>query len=189
MDIIKKSTPNFYAGRSGHKPEAIVIHIMEGSLAGTDNWFSTPASQVSAHYGIGKNGEVHQYVEEVDTAWHAGSVVSPTWTLIRPVPPNPNFYTIGIEHEGFASDVWPEAQRRVSAELIFNICKRWDIPLDRKHIIGHYEIRATKPNCPAVNKIIIDDLIQRAKSIAAPSPVEEGIKKIKEGLALIEKSL
>jgi N-acetyl-anhydromuramyl-L-alanine amidase AmpD len=41
---------------------------MDGTLAGTDAWFTNPASQVSAQYGIGKNGEVHQYVKEEDTA-------------------------------------------------------------------------------------------------------------------------
>jgi hypothetical protein len=49
-------------GRGGFRPEAIVIHIMEGTLGGTDDWFNNPASKVSAHYGIGRNGQVHQYV-------------------------------------------------------------------------------------------------------------------------------
>ncbi len=188
MNIIKKPTTNFYAGRSGQKPEAIVIHIMEGTLPGTDSWFANPASQVSSHYGVGKTGEVHQYVEEADTAWHAGVVSGSVWPLLKQSP-NPNFYTIGIEHEGRYFDVWPEAQKKASAELIYNACKRWNIPLDRLHVIGHYELRSTKPNCPALNKAIIDELIELAKKFGLPSPVEEGIKKIEEGLALIKQSL
>jgi len=34
-------------------------------------------------------------------AWHAGRRYNPTWRLIKDTP-NPNFYTIGIEHEGEA---------------------------------------------------------------------------------------
>jgi N-acetyl-anhydromuramyl-L-alanine amidase AmpD len=68
MEIIQKKSPNFWVGRKGYRPEAIVIHIMDGTLIGTDSWFANHTSQVSAHYGIGKNGEIHQYVQENDTA-------------------------------------------------------------------------------------------------------------------------
>lgn len=92
-------SPNRDKGREGFRPEAIVIHIMEGTLQGTDAWFSNEESGVSAHYAIGKYGESHQYVGESDRAWHAGRIVSPTWRLLKP-DINPNWYTIGIEHEG-----------------------------------------------------------------------------------------
>lgn len=64
-------------------PEAIVVHIMDGSLSGTDAWFASQASEVSAHYGIGKAGEVHQYVEEADTAFHCGTVKNPSWPGLK----------------------------------------------------------------------------------------------------------
>ena len=114
MEIIQKKSPNFWVGRKGYRPEAVVIHIMDGTLVGTDSWFANHDSQVSAHYGVGKNGEVHQYVQENDTAWHAGRVDAPVWKLIRPNL-NPNLYTIGIEHEGRPNDIWPEEMKRVSA--------------------------------------------------------------------------
>jgi N-acetyl-anhydromuramyl-L-alanine amidase AmpD len=141
---------NFRAGRpNGHKPEAIVIHIMDGSLAGTDAWFNDRTSGVSAHYGIGKRGAVHQYVKEGDTAFHAGTVVRPTWPLLKPRV-NPNFYTIGIEHEGFGAPGtgWPEAMLQASLALVGDIARRWSIPVDLDHIIPHRMIRATKPHCP-----------------------------------------
>ena len=83
MCIIDIPSPNFSEGRRGCDPELIVIHIMEGTLAGTDHWFRNPESKVSAHYGIGANGEIHRYVRESDTAWHAGRVYDPQWSLIR----------------------------------------------------------------------------------------------------------
>lgn len=162
--IIQKKTPNFTVGRKTYKPEAIVIHVMDGTLIGTDSWFENPFSSVSSHYGIGKSGEIHQYVKEEDQAWHAGKVISPQWSLLKPGV-NPNLYTIGIEHEGTASTAWPEAMKKASARLIKEISFRWSIPLDREHVIGHYQINGEKPNCPAVNKSVIDELINLAKVI------------------------
>jgi len=133
------------------KPEAIVIHIMEGSLAGTDTWFASRESQVSAHYSVGKSGEVHQYVDEPDTANHAGIVEHPTWVGLkrdsRGKPINPNCYTIGIEHEGRDGDLFTDAQYEATAALIADISARWHIPIDPLHVIPHHAIRASKP-CP-----------------------------------------
>ena len=190
MNIIQKKSPNFWTGRKGYRPEGVVIHIMDGTLVGTDSWFANPASLVSAHYGIGRTGEVHQYVKEEDTAWHAGRVDAPAWKLIKPNI-NPNLYTVGIEHEGKPDDVWTDAMKQSSAELIREICKRWQIPIDRIHIVGHFEIFSKKPNCPARGKKIIDELVALAggQQTSHPSQVEEGVRKIEEGLAQIKNSL
>ena len=191
LQKIWKGSPNFWQGRKSYKPEAIVIHIMAGTIKSCDSWFANVSSQVSAHYGVAKSGEVHQYVKEENTAWHAGVLYQPSWKLLKPNV-NPNLYTIGIEHEGQPEDIWTEQQKQASASLIREACQQWQIPLDRDHIIGHYQITTKKPNDPAVNKGIIDELISLAKtqaSPATPSEVAEGIKKIEEGLALIKKSL
>jgi len=190
MNIIQKKSPNFWSGRKGYRPEGVVIHIMDGTLIGTDAWFANPSSQVSAHYGIGKNGEVHQYVQENDAAWHAGRVDAPLWKLIKPTI-NPNLYTVGIEHEGKPNDVWTDAMKQSSATLIREICQRWQIPIDRDHVVGHFEIFSKKPNCPATNKRILDEMVALAgqQTTSGPSPVEEGVRKVEEGLALIKQTL
>jgi N-acetylmuramoyl-L-alanine amidase len=149
MNVIRKacSPRNFMPGRPGGlRPAAIVIHISEGTLASADAWFSNDAAKVSAHYCVGRSGEVHQYVSEEDTAYHAGTPVNPTWRLLRPRV-NPNFYTIGIEHEGRAQDQWPDPQYATSAELVAEIARRWSIPIDADHIVMHREIRGNK-TCP-----------------------------------------
>jgi len=188
MNIIQKKSPNFWSGRKGYRPEAIVIHIMDGTLIGTDSWFANPSAQVSSHYGIGKNGEVHQYVNEQDAAWHAGRVDVPSWRFIKPGI-NPNLYTIGIEHEGGPNDIWTDAMKQSSSTLIREICQRWQIPIDRDHIVGHFEIFSKKPNCPASNKAILDDLVALAGQQTANPSVEDGVRKIEEGLAIIKKSI
>jgi N-acetyl-anhydromuramyl-L-alanine amidase AmpD len=168
MKIINVVSPNFTSGRKGYHPEAIVIHIMDGTLSGTDSWFKNCQSKVSAHYGIGKNGEVHQYVQETDSAWHAGRVNAPMWSLIKPTGTglyiSPNFYTIGIEHEGNGQSEWTEAMYNSSSELIADICKRWNISIDRLHIIGHHEIYSLKI-CPGL-KVDLEKLVKLSKEKA-----------------------
>lgn len=167
---------NFHRGRPfGLRPEAVVMHIMDGSFAAGESVFHDPTTQKSAHYGISKTGEIHQYVDDNDTAFHAGIVVNPTWSLLKPRI-NPNFYTIGIEHEGRADDVWPEAQLAASACLISEIAERWRIPLDDSHVIQHRQIRASK-TCPG-NWLQIGALLKRVpvplpKVMSSPVTADE----------------
>ncbi|MFA7287043.1 MAG: peptidoglycan recognition family protein [Patescibacteria group bacterium] len=157
---------NYTKGRAGHKPRAIVIHIMSGYYNGTDAWFHNPASGASTHYGVSRKGQVRQWVGELDSAWHCGTLIKPTWKLIDPRV-DPKFETIGIEHEGFQTDVWTPEMKAASAELIANIARRWKFPLDRDHVIGHYQLSGgRRDNCPSQGRNanhIIEELIELAK--------------------------
>lgn len=183
MNIIQKPSPNFVPGRGIYKPEVIVLHIMAGTLQGTDAWFMNPNSKVSAHFGVGFNGEIHQYVRESDTAWANGIVNSPSFRLYKPGI-NPNLYTLSIEHEGFNLTDASDAERNGSVELIKNLCATYNIPIDRDHIIGHYEIDLLrKPNCPSVDKSIIDAIVAKAKGSSPANrdiviQIQELLKKI-----------
>jgi N-acetylmuramoyl-L-alanine amidase len=138
---------NFRKGRpAGVVPDAVVIHVIVGSLRTADAWFGDARAHVSAHYGIGKDGVVHQYVEEFDTAFHAGTVERAAWPLIR-TGLNPNAHTIGIEHEGFEDSAWTDAMYASTAALVRAAAGRWGFPIDARHVIPHRDIRATK-TCP-----------------------------------------
>jgi N-acetylmuramoyl-L-alanine amidase len=181
IQFIGCAAANFRKGRlAPYRPEAIVIHIMAGSLLGTDSWFANPAAGVSAHYGIGRNGQIHQYVREEDTAFHAGTVDRPLWQTIKRtaagVIVNPNHYTIGIEHEGRETDVWTDSMCGTSGELIAAISARWGIPVDRAHIVKHHEIRFAKP-CPG-DTAPMDRLIALAAGGAAPAPVPPALTQV-----------
>lgn len=167
MNIIWKGSPNKTKGRAGYKPEAVVIHVMEGTLTGTDAWFANPASKVSAHYGIGRSGVVHQYVLDADQAWHAGRVWKPTWPGIR-TGVNPNRYTLGVEHEGFDREPWSEAMMAASAALIRALCTKWGIPINRDHVVGHREIYGRK-TCPG-SGVDLDRLVRMARQEAVAPP-------------------
>ncbi len=165
---------NFRRGRpSGFQPEAIVIHIGEGSLRSIDMQFNDPNAKVSAHYCVSKAGDIHQYVDEKDTAFHAGNIDQPAWKGLKPGKApgsfiNPNFYTIGIEHEGFADDKWPDVQLSTSAALVGEIAQRWKISLDEDHVIRHHQIRFLK-SCPG-NVITIVDILGRVPPAAPVVP-------------------
>jgi N-acetyl-anhydromuramyl-L-alanine amidase AmpD len=102
-----------------HSSDTIVIHTMEGSLAGTRSWFKNCDAQGSSHYGVGTDGTVVQFVSEAQTAWHASCF---------------NSCSIGIEHEGYAAESsHPVALYNASAALCANICARRGIPKVRFH--------------------------------------------------------
>ncbi|MEE6306985.1 N-acetylmuramoyl-L-alanine amidase [Plantactinospora veratri] len=108
----------------------VVIHVTQGSYAGSISWFQNPASQVSAHYTIrSSDGAVTQSVREKDVAWHAGN-----WTY--------NTQSIGIEHEGYVTQPswFTDAMYRSSAALTRHLCDRYGIPKDRSRIIGHNQV-------------------------------------------------
>ena len=158
-------SPYFLHGRYGHQPIGIVIHVTENNtLDGLDRYFINNPRKVSAHYGIGKDGTIHQYVEERNVAWHASLGQNPKWRLIKPGV-SPSYYTIGIEHVGWGHLPWQEAQYRASAALIKEICTRWDIPLDRDHIVPHNEVSDTA--CPG-KEANIEKLINLAQGLSSP---------------------
>ena len=161
MNIIQTPSKNF-SEREGYKPELIVVHISAGSLTSMDSWFNTPSSQASAHYGVSKDGvTIHQYVQEDKKAWHAGRVNNPSFKLYKPGI-NPNLYTIGIENEGLDLANAPEVQLKALCELIRDIGTRFNIKLDRDHVIGHYQIDAINRNfCPSGDHTVLDRLVNR----------------------------
>jgi hypothetical protein len=126
------STSNYTVAsrESDYNINYVVIHVTQGSYAGSISWFQNPAAQVSAHYVVrSSDGAITQTVREKDIAWHAGN-----WTY--------NTQSIGIEHEGFIDDAswFTDAMYRSSAALTRNLTSKYGIPRDRSHIIGHIEV-------------------------------------------------
>ncbi|MDO8671258.1 MAG: peptidoglycan recognition family protein, partial [Dehalococcoidia bacterium] len=87
----------------------IVIHDLEGSLAAGVSWFANPASDVSAHYLVAKDGHIVQMVSDNDIAFHATGTATmlPPWLTAGKNPyycSRPNAFTLGIEAELLATD-------------------------------------------------------------------------------------
>jgi N-acetyl-anhydromuramyl-L-alanine amidase AmpD len=166
---------NFSKGRYIYKPEYIVIHIMQGSLIGTDSWFNNPSSHVSAHSGVGSNGDVHDYVHSTDTAWHCGvfNTNGATFPNFKYTAEgklvSPNLYTLGIEHEGTNDKEITEACYLASARKIKYWSERYNIPIDEEHLVTHQSIYPGHI-CPH-NGVNIPKLIQFALQAVAIQPV------------------
>jgi N-acetyl-anhydromuramyl-L-alanine amidase AmpD len=158
MNIVKKLCKNF-SERDGFKPEIIVIHISGGTEKSMNFWFNTPGSQASAHYGVGKDLYIYQYVEENKKSWSCGNVRNPSFKLYKPGI-NPNLYTINIECEGYDLSQASIYQIGTLVGLLKDIAKRWNIPLDRDHIIGHYQIdRINRYYCPSQDHKLLDRIV------------------------------
>jgi N-acetyl-anhydromuramyl-L-alanine amidase AmpD len=146
MTITQKPSPNYTSGRNWQRIKLVVIHwVGQGTADSAAAWFANDSSNVSAHYIVG-DSVVYQCVAEKDTAWHSGN-----WDV--------NLESIGIEHEATPDKPATENVYKKSAELIKTICEKYSIPIDREHIIGHNEVKATA--CPGT--IDIDKLISLAK--------------------------
>ncbi len=116
-----------------------VIHLMGGTLDGTDSWFAQPASQVSAHFGVGRTGAVHQYVDTSQTAW-AEAAYNPV--------------AISIEHEGVPGDSLTSAQIAADIDLIRWVHATHRIPIVRAASpadsgwLGHCDLGVAGGNHP-----------------------------------------
>ncbi|RLL65599.1 N-acetylmuramoyl-L-alanine amidase [Streptomyces sp. Z26] len=129
---------NYAAGRSAAISQ-VVVHVTQGSYAGTISWFQNPEAEVSAHYVVrSADGEITQMVRDADTAWHARSA---------------NASALGIEHEGFVDDPswFTDAMYRSSAALTKHLCDTHGIPKDRAHIVGHSEVPGNDHTDPGPN--------------------------------------
>lgn len=122
------------ASRPSSNPiDKIVIHRVQGSYASALNWFRDSRAGVSAHYTVAKDGRVGQSVQEKDIAYHAGN-----WPV--------NQTAIGIEHEGYFGDPWPDAMYRASAQLSAYLCRKYGIPVAADRFLLHRECSST--SCP-----------------------------------------
>lgn len=158
---------NFGIGRSGKQIKFLVCHWIVGTLESADATFQNPDRIASAHYGIGDT-EIHQYVKETDTAYHAGNLTV-------------NRESIGIEHEGGwdlgnGQRAKPtEETLKTSAVLVADLCKRYNIPIDKDHIFPHNKFSATQ--CPGL--LDIDQIIKLAKGVEDTMTID---KKVFESL-------
>ena len=113
----------------------VIIHVAEGSYLGTVAWLRDPRAHSSANFVVGRDGKVQELVPLHDIAWHAGN-----WAY--------NVRSVGIENVGFTNDPagFTLPEYRASARLAAVIARRSLIPIDRHHIIGHYQV--PDPNDP-----------------------------------------
>lgn len=159
--IVWVGSPNHYNGRDGYRVDHITLHIMVGYLTSADNFFQSPGSTASAHYGVGGDGTIHQYVDESNGSWSDANYAS-------------NNSTISIEHEGGMDGIpCTQACMDASAALCADIAQRyewshlWHDGLNG-NIWLHREVPGTNhAGCPdlAPNGLDVNYVINKANEI------------------------
>lgn len=97
--------------------------------------------QVSAHLFIKRDGEIIQFVNFDDRAWHAGA----SSYLGRA---NCNDFTIGIELEGDDFSVFTDEQYQALVAVIIAIYQAY--PATYRHLMGHSDIAPVRKTDPGV---------------------------------------
>lgn len=93
--------PNVGGAMTDHR--LFVVHIQDGSEAGTDAWIHNPAAQVSAHFGNPKTGGPDQWVDTGQVAWAEAAY---------------NGVGISIENEGHSGESLTASQVENAAQIL-----------------------------------------------------------------------
>ncbi|MFP5503312.1 MAG: N-acetylmuramoyl-L-alanine amidase [Candidatus Sericytochromatia bacterium] len=138
LEILELPSPHQDRRPQGVAIDTIIVHDTETpnvSHATTiANWFLHPKSQVSAHYIIGKAGELVQCVPDEMRAWHAG----PSTLAGRE---RVNDFSIGIElvNAQTGDDPFTEAQYGTLAALTADLMTRFPA-ISPERITGHRHV-------------------------------------------------
>lgn len=166
MKWLGDRVPNYgtrVRGNTTYTPIAIVNHISAGTMGSMDAWFRNPAAQASSHFGISREGVIHQYVRLENAAWTQGLTtaaipIAPA-SLVRRMGVNPNLYCISKEHEGYSGNggngeltdpqfwasVWLDKYIQGEVERIWG----HHITFGPETVLGHSQIDPVrKPFCP-----------------------------------------
>ncbi|MFC4262613.1 N-acetylmuramoyl-L-alanine amidase [Ferruginibacter yonginensis] len=134
---IKQPTENIYTTNFGlRKPNMVILHYTaQNSCEQTLQTFTKPATEVSAHYVICKDGTLHQLISDYLRAWHAGAG---KWGNNADV----NSSSIGIEIDNNGIDSFSKAQLNTLTILLASLKKQYNIPTT--NFIGHSDIAPTR---------------------------------------------
>lgn len=158
----------------------VIHHAASTSFESIGQVFAQPNRGASAHYGVGRNNNVDQYVAENHTAWHCGNY---------PV----NQRSIGIENVNSSGapnwDVAPET-RDTLVELVTDIVRRnpgiGTLEVGR-NLFGHKDVSLKPTACPMQLEGFLQELADRVNAAVngggTPTPPPAGGGKTNEQLA------
>lgn len=120
--VVWVDTPNQNKRPPGTVVDTIVLHHTAGvSLWSTVSWFATDKSQVSAHFCVGRDGSIVQFLSTYDRAWHAGVSLDAFGRK------GVNDFSVGIEivNKGDGTEEYPAAQLRALDNLFAVLLRRF----------------------------------------------------------------
>ncbi len=124
MKLVWIQSPNFDSRPEGVVVDTVVIHsTVIPTLEKTTEAFQRPASKVSAHYSIGKDGSIVQNVSTFDRAWQAGVSTDHFGRS------NVNHFSVGIELVNLndSKDPYPQAQIDALHAILVVLKRRFPI--------------------------------------------------------------
>ena len=125
-------SPN-HGPRRGAEVDTIVLHATgDDSLQGAVEWLCDPASRASAHFVVGKKGEIVKLVPLGRAAFHAGRARLPNGGAAV------NRRSIGVElvNRNDGKDPYPPQQRMALGGLLRKLVAAYPI----RFLVGHHEI-------------------------------------------------
>ena len=152
----------------------LVVHIADGTFAGTISWERNPASNVSSHFVAAKDGRLAQMVDTHDRAWTQRTGNS-RW--------------LSVECEGYGGQTLTSAQLDALARLLAEAHRRHGVPLQVTSSssgrgLGHHSMDPDwgHQSCPGAPIIAQKaEIVARAQRIINGS-VEEGDMGVHQGV-------
>jgi hypothetical protein len=135
------ATGGYTSGRGKNSIQGIVMHSSDGTEKGDINTLrgGDPSHQVSSHYYVARDGKIYQFVNDQDTAWHAGQTVDNSRYG--------NSATIGIEQEHIdGKQDWPQVQVDAAAKLVASLRAKYNLSQDQ--VYGHSQIAPERKQDP-----------------------------------------
>lgn len=124
------------------KPNLVILHhTSQNSIAQTIRTFQVEHAKVSAHYVIGRDGQLVQMLNDYDRGWHAGKS---KWGTITDL----NSVSIGIELDNNGREPFPEEQINTLLILLDTLKSKYTIP--QTNFIGHADVAPTRKDDPNV---------------------------------------
>jgi N-acetyl-anhydromuramyl-L-alanine amidase AmpD len=105
-------------------PSAVVLHHSDGSYRGGVAWISNPASKVSYHVLIARDGRRTVFCNDTERAWHAGKS---NWQGRSDL----NSWSLGVAWEGNTYE-YPLGNAAIDSALEYLLprLKKWNISRD-----------------------------------------------------------
>ncbi len=119
-------SPN-HSSREGADISMICLHATVGSYASSLAWLTNPASKVSTHYLIRKDGYTAQIVPDERAAWHAGAS---RWFDLDSGDIQRQSIGVELENRNDGRDPYPPAQLSAATELCRGLVSRYRIVRD-----------------------------------------------------------
>ncbi len=138
------SSPNFgypkgRFGRGGHKIIGICLHVTGAHWQSNYSWIMNPDANASYNAVVRDDGSVVSLVPEHSAAYSHGRINKATWPLLKSGV-NPNLYTLSLARTGSNQNTWTPQQLEATLKMIKYWSAKYDIPLKRPYIFGHFEI-------------------------------------------------